>query len=232
MAPRVLSSRPALSLEKWSEEEWYAGMRGEIELAGEQMPGEDGALPVPTSNRVLTDLFPQCPLLEQTIAHLERASKIAAATGDEYLVHLKEYPADELTYRSHIRDVQARTNLTAGDALYLRTMIATGDERKQLAAQARERYLLAANLYTRLLFRYYMGDEDVKAVLPQDLRKLKRTDVDVEAGKLQDAELAPALARLKAYYKTARASNDEDFNEIDAYVERAYARLRNLANVR
>lgn len=247
MADRVLSSRPALALEKWSEEDWYAALRGEIELAGLQVPNDDGKLQPLTSGRLLGDPFPQCPLLSETIAHFDRASAIAKACADEYAVHLKQYPSDELTYRSHIRDVQARTELTAGDALYLRVMYAQGDDRKQLAAQAREHYAKAADLYSRLFFRYFMGDEDLRFAFPQpgmqnptngllppnSMAKslVNRTDTDPETGKLRDEDVAPAMERLRARYAAAPPSNSEDFEEIYGYVDRAYARIRALALV-
>ena len=232
MADRVLSSRPALSLEKWSEEAWYNALRGEIELSGQTPPNDDGKLQPLTQDRLIAAPLPQSPLLQQTIASFDRATAISAAAADEYEIHLKTYPADELTYRSHIRDVQARHELVAGDAAYLKAMYASGDDRSKLVADARAHYSKAATLYGRLFLQFFMGDEDVKYVLPQDVRNLKRTDADPEHGRLRDEEVAAAWEKLRQHYAAAQGSNSEDFDEINSYVQRAYARLRNLALVR
>ena len=233
MSDRVISSRPALSLEKWSEEDWYAADRAEIALANRTVPDEDSQLQPVTQDILLDSGLPNCPLMDEAIFRFENASNTCKRAAAEYEFHLQAFPGDELTYRSHMQDVIARGHLTAADGAYLRTMRASGTERKKWAAVATAEYRLAANLYTRNIFRYFMDDEDVPKVLPRDVRNLKRMDVDAENSRLLDEELPAALARLKALHVAAHfnLANSEDFVEIDSYVERAYARLRNLALV-
>ena len=232
MADRVLSSRPALALEKWSEEEWYTALRGEIELSGQTPPLDDGNLQQPTRDHVIGDPLPSCPLFDQTIQHFERGVAVAGQAIAEYEEHIQRYTEDELTYRSHIRDVSARRELLSGDAAYLRTMSTTGEARTQFAAQARTHYAAAANLYGRLYMRYFMSDDDAKAVLPKDVRNLKRVDVDPEMGRLRDEEVPEVMGKLVQLYRSNQGVNSEDFQEIYGYIDRCYARLRNLAIVR
>lgn len=233
LSERVIASRAPMSLEKWAEEEWYAAVRAEIDLAGRTQPSEEGELVGTTPDLLLDSGLPTGPLFDQAVFRFNNASRLSERAAAEYAQHLKSYPDDELTYRSHILDLEARAQLTAGDALYLQAMRASGDQRKQLAQQAAAKYTTAANLYTRHLFRYYMADEEASKVLPQDIRGLKRADVD-DPTRLRDDELAPSLARMRALYRAANyeMSNGVDFKEIDSYVLRCYARLRSLAVVR
>lgn len=233
LSDRVIASRGSMSLEKWCEEEWYTAVRAEIDLAGRPQPGEESQLNTVTPDLVLDAGLPSGPLFDQAIWRFNNASRLAARAAAEYQLHLKGYPDDELTYRSHIRDLSARSALTAGDALYLQAMRTTGDARRDFARRATEQYLRAANLYSRYLFRYFMDDEEGKRVLPQDVRNLKRSDVD-DAGRLRDDEVAPALERMRQLHEASQynLSNSTDFVEIYTYVQRAYARLRTLSLVR
>jgi hypothetical protein len=232
LSDRVIASRAPMSLEKWAEEEWYAAVRAEIDLAGRPQPAEEGDLVGTTLDLLLDAGLPNGPLFDQAIFRFNNASRLCERAATEYVTHLKSFPDDELTYRSHILDLGARAQLTAGDALYLQTMRASGGNRKELARQATDRYTRAANLYTRHLFRYYLADEDAAKVLPQDIRGLRRADVD-DPSRLRDDELAPALGRMRALYRSANyeLSNGIDFKEIDSYVLRCYARQRNLSRV-
>ena len=233
LSDRVIASRSAMSLEKWAEEEWYTAVRAEIDLAGRAQPAEESDLLTVTPDLILDAGLPAGPLFDQTVFRFNNASRLCERAATEYELHIQVYPEDELTYRSHVLDLAARTQLTAGDALYLQAMHSTGDARKDFARRATEKYGIAANLYARQLFRYYMDDADVQKILPQDVRNLKRTDVD-NPTRLRDDELAPALARMRALYRAANydLANGVDFKEIDAYVLRAYARMRNLSLVR
>jgi len=233
MSDRVISSRPALSLEKWAEEDWYAADRAEIALANREVPSDDSKLQSVTQDLVLDSGLPNCPLMDEAIWRFDNASRIANKAYDEYEFHLQAFPGDELTYRSHMMDVEARSHLTAADAAFLRASRSQGDERRKWASVAKTEYQLAANHYSRYIFRYFMEDEDVEQVLTRDVRNLKRVDV-TDPTRLRDDELAGALARLKALHVAAnyQKANSEDFREISSYVERSYARLRSLALVR
>ena len=234
LSDRVVSSRVPMALEMCSQEEWYGADRCEIDLAGREIPTDDALLQGVTADLQPASDLPQCPLFDQAIWRFNRGSRIAARAAGEYEDHLRTYPDDELTYRSHIEDMTARSNMLAGDALFLQVMRATGPERAKLANAAVDFYTKASQLYTRYLFHYYMDDDEAKKVLPQDLRQLKRSDVDGVNSRLRDDELPASLARMKKMHDAAgyNLSNSVDFKEIDTYVDRCYARSYAMANVR
>jgi len=232
LSDRVMSSRPALALRKWHEEDWRAARRSEIELAGRTAPREDSQLEAVTQDVLLDTALPtDTPLFAETIARYERSTQVGRRAASAYAEHIKRFPEDELTYRSHIKNVLAQTALVNADALYLHAVRATGAERQRYVEAARAAYVDAANQFTRHIFRYFMEDADVEKVLPRDVLMLKRTDADSENSKLRDDQLAPALTRLRAIHQAGsnQLSSSEDFVEMDSNVQRCYARLRNLA---
>jgi hypothetical protein len=219
----IVSSRPALALKKWSEEEWKHARYSEIELFDFKAPTEDSKAEPVTANLPLDAPVPLTPLLDQIIYRYERSAEAAQAAVDEYNLHLAagNYPGDFTKYASHVESSVAHRQLMLGDALYLRAM-KTPAERTDLAKQAAEHYQAAANLYTRHILRFYLSDEQV----PQVLQFVSRVDADNPL-RLPDDKLPTTLFRLKALHAASgfQLTNSEDFVEINAYVERAYARL-------
>ncbi|MGC4033179.1 MAG: hypothetical protein QM754_15880 [Tepidisphaeraceae bacterium] len=227
----MISSRAPMSLEKWTEEEWYSALRCEIDLAGREQPGEESELNAATADLVLDAGLPTGPLFDQAVWRFNDASRLAIRAASEYEDHLKAFPEDELTYRSHINDLYARSEINAADALYLQAMQAKGDARKELARKAAGHYTRAANLYTRYIFRYFTDPEDAKKSLPPKLMgSWKQADVD-KPEELPDRDLAPSLAKLRQLHiaQNYQLSNSVDFKEIDTYVVRCYLRLRALS---
>ena len=230
---RVIASRGGKSIEKWSEEEWHNATRAEIDLAGKDIPQGTEQLFAVTADLTLQADLPRCPLFDQAIWRYETASKLALRAIDEYEQHIVAYGEDEVLYRSQIRDLAARSELVTGEARFLRALHANADDRRKFAAEGSAAYLRAANLYTRILIRYYVEDSDVKNLLPRDVRNLKRTDADENPGqpsKIRDDELAPILKKILAMHAAAnnQLGNSTDVNEINTYVQRAYARKRTL----
>ena len=228
---RVIASRGGKSLEKWSEEEWQNASRAEVDLAGrQQVPDQLYGI---TADLTLQAELPQCPLFDEAVWRYETTAKLARRAITEYEKHIQAYIEDEVLYRSQIRDLAAREALVKGDALFLRAMRAGGDERRKLAAEGSAAYLRAANLYTRIIIRYYIEDTDVKTLLPRDVRNLQRTDADENPGqppRLRDDELAPILQKILAMHAAAnnQIGSSTDVLEINTYVQRAYARKRTL----
>jgi hypothetical protein len=241
LSDHVIASRAAMSLMKWSEEDWYAALRAEIDLANRPQPNDDSQLTAATLDLVLDAGFPAGHLLDQAIWRYENASRVATSAANEFEAHIKRFPEEELKYRSHIRDLTARSQFTAADALYLRAMHATGDARRDLATRAATHYRRAASLYTRYLFRWFMDDTEGRQILPQDVRNLRRADVDEDVRlpgdmypRLRDEELAPSLERMRRLHEASNYAlqNSVDFGELYPYILRCYARLRSLSLVR
>ncbi|MBC7785424.1 MAG: hypothetical protein H7144_16445 [Burkholderiales bacterium] len=236
MSDRVISVRPALALKKWSEEDWYAARRAEIELLKLPVPRDDAELEPVTQSLKLDAPLVKSPLLDEIIWRYRNSSKIADAAVAEYLYHLKpgpeggDFPSDEFTYRSHLEGSEAQAKLVLADAVYLEAITATGDEKLRLARESAKYYQQAANLFARHILRFYMGDEDVPDVLPRDLRNLNRGDVGPGSNKMQDWELPFSLAKLRAKHLASnwQLQNSDDFKEINSYVERCYARIATI----
>ncbi len=234
VSDRIISVRPAMSLKKWSEESWYAARRAEIEffMPTAEVPRDDAQLEPITQDIPLTAQVPDSPLLAQIIGRYESSAMVCEAAVKEFRYHLspEHYPEDNFTYRSHIEGSFAQSKIMRGDALYLQALKSTGEEKIRLAKEAAENYQQGANLYTRHIFQFFMGDEDVEFVLPRDFRKLTRNDIGPDSDKLKDFELPIALLKLKARHAASnyQLSNSVDFVEINSYVERAYARISNI----
>ena len=227
---RVVSSRPALALKKWSEEDWFDGRRGEIVLLNGTPPRDDEKLESIAADLPLTTVIPPSPLREQTIYRYETSARIADAAVAEYHHHLALFPSDFTTYASHVESSQAQAQLVRGDAAYLKLLQADPADRSDLIAQAIDHYQKAANLFTRHIFRFYMADELVPDVLPRDQRGLTRVDVENPA-RLRDEELPLALFKLRARHLQASQGaigNEEEFDEYFAMIARAQKRLQYL----
>lgn len=231
LSDRVVSSRPALSLVKWSEEDWKAGRRSEMELANRPIPKEDSLYEPVTSDLALDADLPKGPLFEETISRYERASQVAARAVSEYEGHSKRFPEDALTYRSHLKNAEAQSAMLKADALFLRAMKASGDDRAKLARECNDAYIVAADLYSRHILRYFSDEDTVRQMLPKDIRNLKRVDVDATNSLLTTKELAPLIKRLRDSHIASnyQLADSEDFKEIDSYVLRSYARQFKLA---
>lgn len=230
LSERVISSRAALSLKKWSEEDWHMARRAEIELFGKPVPTEEAELEQPTQSISLQQKLASNPLLNEIIWRYENSARIAQAAVEEYQLHLKHYPDDIFVYASHSESSAAQAHLMKADALYLQAMLSDGQEKSALIRQAESEYISAANDYSRHILRYYLADEDAPGVLPP---RVNRADV-LDSSKLPDALLPLCMAKLRAKHVAGgyQLNNSEDFKELDAYVQRANARLAILAQYR
>jgi hypothetical protein len=230
LSDRVISSRAGLSLKKWSEEDWRIARRAEIELFGMPVPSEDAALEQPTQSIALDQKLATNPLLEEIIWRYDNAARIADAAVEEYAYHLKSFPEDIVTYASHAEGSDAQAEMMKGDAFYLKAMLATGDQKQQLARQAAEHYRNGANLYSRHILRYYLADEDAGNILPP---RVTRADV-LDPLRFPDNLVPLSMAKARALHMSSnyQMGNSEDFAEIDAYIQRANARLASIANLK
>jgi len=221
LSDRVISSRPALSLKKWSEEDWYAARRAEIELFSLPVPREDADLESPTQSISLNTKLARSPLMDEIIWRYRNAHRIANAAVAEYKYFLTDYPG-EFNYFSHMEGSEAQSYLMLADALYLEAMSADGAEKTRLAKEAATNYQKAAGLYSRHIFKYFMGDEDTN-VLPPGIGRAEVSD----PMKLGDAIVPLAMAKLRMKHAASnyQLGNSEDFKEIDNYVQRANARM-------
>ncbi len=221
LSDRVIASRPALSLKKWSEEDWYAARRAEIELFSLPVPSEDAELEAPTQGIALDRKIARTPLLDEIIWRYRNAHRIANAAVAEYKYFLADFPG-EFNYFSHMEGSEAQAHLMLADALYLEALTAEGDEKARLAKEASASYQRAASLYSRHIFKYFIGDEDID-VLPPGVQRAQVSDTMV----LGDSMIPLAMAKLRMKHAASnyQLGNSEDFKEIDNYIQRANARM-------
>lgn len=228
LSERVVSSRAALSLKKWAEEDWTAGRRAEMEMFNLPYERNDERIELPTANIPLGQPIDQTPLFKETVWRYYNAARISDAAVKEYQFHLQNVPTDAFTYGSHVESSRAQAQLMRGDQYYLEAMAATGAERTRLIDLSSEAYIKAANLYTRHVFTYFMAMEDAGDVIgkPELVGAPLPARLDAIAT-LKDEELAPALQRLLAKHQQAnfQLPNSEEFQEFYGYISRAYIRL-------
>lgn len=235
LSERVVSSRPALSLKKWAEEDWTAGRRGEMEMFNLPYERNDERIELPTANIPLGQPIDKTPLYQETLWRYQNAARISDEAVKEYQFHLSKVPTDEFTYGSHLESSRAQAELMRGDAYYLEALASTGAEREQAVKLAREAYVKAANLYTRHVFTRFMDWEDPGNVIGDPSLRGAPMPVRIEAvSALKDSDLAPALARLLEKHKQAnfQLSNSEEFQEFHGYITRCYIRLGLLGDAK
>jgi hypothetical protein len=229
MSDRVISSQPAMALKKWSEEDWFAARRAEIDLFKLPVPQEEMELEAPTQSIPINGPFIDCPLVDEILWRYDNAARIAEAAVTEFDFHLRadHYPMDIVTYASHKEGSIAQSHLMRADAAYIRAMRASGEERTKFAALSLDEYRKARALYTRHILRFFMGDEETDYVLGKGITRMDVGD----PVKVPDDRLDSAFARLEQKHVAGnwQLSNSEDLKEIAVYVYRARARQQALA---
>ena len=172
LSDRVVSSRAALALKHWADEESDRGRLAEMAQYGIAPLGGDADLPLeqPTAN-IKPGPIAATPLLEEAAYSYDRAAQIASRAVEEYREHLKRYPDDLSTYRSHIADVRADAEYDAADAAYAKLVI-TADPavRATLAREATQHYQQAIDLFARNRVGVLRARRNRCGDVPQGLR--------------------------------------------------------------
>ena len=228
LSDTVIDSRPALSLKNWLEDEWEQGRRREA-LAFH--------LPVPEDRLELEPLVdnfaPDHPIDDRQDAQLalfayRRAAALGPAAIAEYVRHISNDPSAEGTYREHMDEIRAETEMCAADADYLAAQLAPPDQRKALLASAKQHYERTVYLYSLIVLKYFTDPQYLTPALPKGFERFKTAD---HPG-LEDLTV-PQMAKAAAAIIQARGnrpdSHSEDLKEFYLYLGRAAARLRMLS---
>jgi tetratricopeptide (TPR) repeat protein len=223
LSQQVLDSRPALTLKNWSESLVEQGRRLELQMFDKPIPAERTDMELPTAPVALGETIAKPELVDEAIYDYRRAAQLASDSIDAYARHLRNYgeSINLSTFSSHLDHVTAIRHLAEGDANYLAAMRAKGNERASLVQAARSAYEKAVIAAERVELKYFVDDGMLAAV------HLRKTDVPG----MSDAQIRQGMAMVRdAYAKQLGGQiNAEDRQEYEGYVQRAEARLAQLA---
>lgn len=231
LGSKLVSARPALSLYKWTEEEWQRARRLEIEflLDAEASPGNDEIDRERVTAGVPPDtIIEQTPLLDEILFSYDRAVAIARLAKTEYLEHLRRFVEDEPTYYSHFDWMAALSAVNQADGTYLRMLAASGDQRRALAKRAAAEYEQAIGALLTSVLRYYVPDESIVATFPEGKNQPERKYEIV--GQLSIPEKRAIFTRLNDRFQQEEHFFEvrDEFTEFSQYITRAVQRLRML----
>jgi hypothetical protein len=223
LSPMVLDSRPGLALKAWSEDEWERGRRLEMKALNAAVPEERRDMEMPTANVALDTPLTDAKALEEAIDAYDVGARVADDAMPEYERHLKNYTGNLQNYQSHMDGLKAQAPLMRGDRDYLKAMLTKpGPERQKLLADAKQQYQLAIDHNLYIILRWYMMDEDAKALLPAGVGRTELTKVP--------ASEYPAIydKLMKLIASRPYDPDKDDRSDYQRYVERAQARLKRI----
>jgi hypothetical protein len=223
LSPMVLDSRPALSLKAWSDDEWERGRRLEMKALNVAVPEERRDMEMTTANVALDAPLTDARSIDEAIDAYEIGQRVADDAIPEYERHLKNYTGNLQNYTSHMDGLRAQAPMMRGDRDYLKAML-TKDaaERQKLLAAAAKSYQEAVirNLY--IVLRWYMPEDDAKAVLPPGMT---REDISKIPGDQFPALYQQLHARL---INKQWDPDKDDRSDYERYAERAVTRLKRI----
>ena len=168
--------------------------------------------------------LPPTALLRRAKWFYDRAGQAERAALGAFQDHIARNPYDARRYQEHQRYAEAAAALTAGDSAYLDVLILPpGPDRRAAAAVAARHYDAALAGFQDLVLRYYLTDDLRARFGLQNAAALPTLSAD-------QREAAFAAARQQAQRLGFRYVYDEQTTEMASYVDRARARLSNLAD--
>jgi hypothetical protein len=228
LSDSVIDSRPALSLKNWLEDEWEQGRRREL-LAFH--------IPVPEDRLELeplaANLTPDHAIDDRHEAELaafayKRAQALGPAALAEYTRHISNDPTAEGTYREHMDEIRAETEMCAADGDYLSAQLAPPDQRKALLESAKQHYERTIYLYSMVILRYFTDPQYVTAAIPKGYERFRTAD-HPSLEDLTPSQMARATATIIQARGNRVDSHSDDLKEFYLYLTRAGARLRILS---
>jgi hypothetical protein len=223
----VIDSRPALSLKNWLEDEWEQGRRREAQAFQQNIPEERLDLEPIVANFSPSRAPEDKHAAELAVFAYRRAAKLGPAALAEYVRHISNTPTNEGTYKSHMDEIRAESELCAADADYLAAQLTPADQRGPLLTSARIHYERASYLYSLIILKYYTDDPYLKTTLPKGYMRFKTADhPGIED--LNAQQMAQATAAVIAARGSRVDSHTEDLKEFYLYLGRAGARMKML----
>lgn len=233
LSDRVISSRPALSLKSWAEEEFELGRQAEMAQFGLVPESEDKSpLPneMPAANLPI-DPIAMTPLLAEAIYNYGHASELGQRSVGEFLSHLERYKDDLALYTSQLADVAGRSELASGDALYLK-VVTTSDPaaRASLAREAAKHYQKSIEITYRNVLAFYVPDVIIAQTFPKGYGKLDAINSFDNPSAFPAELITPTLrAAMAAMMQNPDYAPGSEIGEYETYNARTSARLQRLA---
>ncbi|MCG3178207.1 MAG: hypothetical protein BIFFINMI_00532 [Phycisphaerae bacterium] len=161
----VVSSRPAISLRSWENEEINLALDAEQRVWPGHQDGPTVGLPMPLPTAAMLAGDSAAAAYEEAIAHFKTADDVGALCIAEYESHLARYGYESSIYRPHVDIVSARRKLAQAGLARLEGIrqwlaaggAAAGDSDALARAQGRLRE--AESLYDSAIsgIRYYVA---------------------------------------------------------------------------
>lgn len=233
LAERVISSRPALSLKNWSEEEIERGRLAEMAQYGlPATPEAQAPLPyeLPAATMPL-DRVVNTPLIQEAIDCYTRGGQIADAAIDEYRQHMARYREDAATYVSHMAHTRAMAALSKADALYLKTALASGNEKLDLARQSIAEYQRALDLLSLNAMAFFTPEEALDPAMPQGYGKIDAMNAFENPSAFPREMIGPTIGKVYQFLDVNPAANSSEVQEYRTYSARAVLRMENLSKL-
>lgn len=218
LSERVTSSRPAVTLRHWADENWRRARRLELQLFGLPIPDstDNSAMELPTAASRLDGIGPS-PILDEIVFSLRRVDTAAREAAREYERHIARYGEDRQTYASHIGWVKAIALLCDADADYLSAAAATGEQRTALLRSALRKYVSAQDLFYRHALRFYLDDEVAARTFPEGL-----TRIDLDGDRFPADQIEPVFNRVAKFLTDSDLLYlFSDFAEMSQFASRA-----------
>ncbi len=230
LSERVISSRPALSLKSWSEEEIERGRLAEIaQYSLSPTPEAKSPLPyeLPAAGLPLTRVV-DTPLIREAIYCYTSASKVAESAIVEYRDHVARYREDAANYASHMSHSQAMAALAGADATFLRAGLAQGNERIELARSAIKQYERALDLIALNSLAFFVPGEVLDQVMPKGYGKIDAMNAFDNPGALPAEIIQPAILGVYKIIDANPGMQSDEIAEYRAYAVRAATRIDTL----
>ncbi len=226
LPPRVLSSRSAIALRFWTEEEFDRGRHFEAAAAGLPQPAEKE---FPELELLAHDQ----PLDSARIALLQadalnsykRVIDLISRTEKEYAAHIERFTQDRTLYLPHLTWLDALSTLVQADRDFILAQQATDPElRSKLIRQSRDHYLKAREMMYRNGLLWFVTGELAQITFP---RGYSPEDV---------ASRVPADLLSEIYARTLSGATElnlpnlspRELAEFNTYAQRCAARIQTL----
>ena len=170
-------------------------------------------LDVPVTNR---------DALNEAVFEYDRASAVYGRADKEFADHINRFKTNEQNYQSHRAEIEAQEALLAGDRDYLKTILASPDQRPAMIAKTISEYTRAIDLECVVVLKYRVFEQVAQQVYPKGVTRENVTD---ELPQISDltARAVTAMEQL-----VGKANFLEDSADTLEYITRANTRIKTL----
>jgi hypothetical protein len=220
----VVDSRPALTLEEWSSEEWEVASRAEAQYLGITAPADRfetlvataAAKPATVSDSVFAARKSN---YDEALFAYSLSRKLATDSIAEMKSHLAipEYEMHIDEFRSHMEYLAIVDKMLQADELFLKATRASGAERKQMLAQALGLYREGEKTIGAMRLMYFVDANVYSTVFPT----LDRNGIP----KLPESQIREMNQRLNQYnLQQGYDMSKDESKEYNSYVEHCRVR--------